>query len=111
MKHNMKKELLFFNFLVLSNFILVCTTNTGDIIIERNSVIPGKGVATIVRSELACTFLCLKDKDCCFANYRDSTKECIVGLSMCHAETKREIGWTFLRRGRIQNLKKTFCSI
>ncbi|XP_071155317.1 perlucin-like protein [Mytilus edulis] len=108
MKDKMKTELLFFNFLVLSNFILVCTTNTGDIIIERNSVIPGKGVSTIVRSELACTFLCLKDKDCCFANYRDSTKECMVGMSMCHAETISENGWTFLRRGSAYKNKVFF---
>ncbi|XP_063420922.1 C-type mannose receptor 2-like [Mytilus trossulus] len=39
---------------------------------------------------------------------RDSTKECKVGMSMCHAKTMREIGWTFLRRGNAYKNKVFF---
>ncbi|VDI43983.1 Hypothetical predicted protein [Mytilus galloprovincialis] len=59
-----------------------------------------------VRSELECVSLCTRHDDCCFANYRDSTKECSVGTSnRCHASSVYAYGWQLLRRGRIYQNK------
>lgn len=82
------------------NFLLVMSANVDGFITERDKGISINNQATIVGSKLACSALCLKDTDCCFANYRDKTKECILGtLDKCHAATQTAIGWLLLRKG------------
>ncbi|CAG2235188.1 unnamed protein product [Mytilus edulis] len=87
------------------------SANVDGFITERDKGISINNQATIVGSKLACSALCLKETDCCFANYRDKTKECILGtLDKCHAATQTAIGWLLLRKGKAYN-NKVFFSI
>ncbi|CAC5399051.1 unnamed protein product [Mytilus coruscus] len=98
-----------FAFTVCCNLLLVKSAIIDNFITERDKEISINTPATIVGSKLACTSLCLKDNDCCFANYRDETKECILGtLDKCHAATKTAIGWLLLRKGKAYNNKVFF---
>lgn len=46
---------------------------------EYNRKIQTRTLMIKVRSKVECISLCLRDNGCCFTNYKDLTKECIVG--------------------------------
>ncbi|XP_052092702.1 perlucin-like protein [Mytilus californianus] len=96
-------------YLMLVNVIVVYPQKIDNFIASNHRQIETGSSIIKVRSKTECISFCIKHNDCCFANYRDSTKKCSVGTTnRCHASSIYAYGWQLLRRGRTYKNKVFF---